>query len=66
LSASDGARAVLQLEQDEQVHLIELVNAETAAWVIEQLPDEAAACLSRRAETTGLGDVEEAHVHFEP
>lgn len=45
LSPSDGARAVLQLEQGEQVELIDLVDTDTAARVVEQLPDETAAVL---------------------
>lgn len=45
LSAGDRARAILQLNQTQQVEAIELVDPETAARVVEQLPDGTAAAL---------------------
>ncbi|MGH1417878.1 MAG: magnesium transporter [Hyphomicrobiaceae bacterium] len=45
LGASEGARAVLHLEQAEQVALMELIGAEAAALIVEQLPDASAAAL---------------------
>ena len=57
LSASDGARAVLQLEQDEQIGLIELVDAETAARIVEHLPDETAAVLVEEQDAEDAAEI---------
>lgn len=45
LSASDSTRAMLQLSEAERIRLLELVDFENAAWLVDQLPDETAASL---------------------
>lgn len=45
LGASEGARVVLHLDQDEQVQLMELLGAEAAALLVEQFPDVSAAAV---------------------
>jgi magnesium transporter len=45
LSASDSARAMLQLDEAERIGLLQLIDVENAAWLVEQLPDETAASL---------------------
>ena len=45
LSASDGARTLLHLDQAEQVKAIELIDPEVSARVVEQMPDGSAAAL---------------------
>jgi magnesium transporter len=57
LSASDNARALLQLDESERLKLFELIDIETAAWLVEQLPDETAASLIDDLDAADAADI---------
>lgn len=57
LSATDNARALLQLEESERTRLFKLIDIETAAWLVEQLPDETAASMIEELDAADAADI---------